>query len=100
MGFPTKKQLNKVLPVLKKAQGSLALKDNPSALERFRWDICQQFILFKRRHGYTQKQIAELIGIDEPKISKILHHRIEEFSTDRLISLYEKINPKAQLKVG
>jgi hypothetical protein len=29
-----------------------------------------------------------------------LHNRIDEFSTDRLISLYEKLNPNLELKVS
>jgi predicted XRE-type DNA-binding protein len=42
----------------------------------------------------------QVLGIDEGKVSKILRNRISEFSTDRLISLYEKINPSLKLKVG
>ena len=44
--------------------------------------------------------MAETLGIDEGKVSKILHNRLEEFSTDRLINLYGKLNPKVQLKVS
>lgn len=29
----------------------------------------------------------------------ILYHRIAEFSTDRLITLYEKLDPNVKLKV-
>jgi len=38
--------------------------------------------------------------VDEAKASKILHHRIDEFSTDRLIALYSKLDPDLKLKVG
>ena len=100
MGFPEKKKIKKVLRELQGSKGTLALSENPTALEKFRWDICQHFIIYKRKHHYTQKQLAEIIDLDEPKMSKILRHRIEEFSTDRLISLYERLNPKVQLKVS
>lgn len=48
----------------------------------------------------SQRQMAETLGIDEGKVSKILHNRIDEFSTDRLIALYEKLNPKVKLKIA
>ena len=100
MAFPSKKEIELVLKRLEKVEGTLALPANPTPLQQFRWDICQNFIKYKRTHNYTQKQIADVLDIDEPKISKILHHRIDEFSTDRLITLYEKLNPELKLKIG
>ncbi len=78
----------------------MALKPDASPLEKFRWDLCQKFIKYKKAHGHNQKQLAELLEVDEAKVSKILHHRIDEFSTDRLIALYSKLDPGLKLKVG
>jgi predicted XRE-type DNA-binding protein len=36
--------------------------------------------------GLTQKQAAELMGTDQPKVSKILRGRLGEFSTEWLLS--------------
>ena len=100
MAFPSKEQIAKALKKLENVEGTLALPANPTALQKFRWDICQHFLVYKRMHQCSQKQMADLAEIDEAKISKILHHRIDEFSTDRLIAIYEKLNPKVQLKVS
>ncbi|MNJ98513.1 Helix-turn-helix domain protein [compost metagenome] len=100
MAFPSKERTRKALKHLEKSAGTLSLAANPTALEKFRWDICQHFLTYKRKNKCTQKQMAELVDIDESKISKILHHRIDEFSTDRLISIYEKLNPRVQLRVS
>ena len=100
MAFPNKEQIKKGLKKLENVEGTLMLPEHPTALEKFRWDICQHFLLYKRTKKCTQKQMAELAEVDEAKMSKILHHRVDEFSTDRLISIYEKLNPKVQLKVG
>ncbi len=35
--------------------------------------------------GLTQVQAAELMGIDQPKVSKIIRGRLSEFSTERLL---------------
>ena len=34
----------------------------------------------------TQRAAAELMGIDQPKVSHLLHGRLDGFSTDRLLS--------------
>lgn len=100
MGFPNKNEIERALKKLENSDGTLALRPDPSPLEKFRWDLCQKFIKYKKNHGHNQKQLAELLEVDEAKVSKILHHRIDEFSTDRLIALYSKLDPDLKLKVG
>jgi predicted XRE-type DNA-binding protein len=99
MAYPTKSKIKKALGKLEKAEGSLALSSNPSALEKFRFELQQRFLTFKQRKDITQRELAELLGIDEPKVSKLLHNRIDEFSTDRLISLYAKLEPKLRIEL-
>ena len=38
-----------------------------------------------KKKGLTQEQIAELMGIDQPKISKIMRGVLSEFTIDRLM---------------
>lgn len=35
--------------------------------------------------GYTQAQLAEIIGLDQPKVSKLLRGRLKEFSVERMM---------------
>jgi predicted XRE-type DNA-binding protein len=100
MGFPNKSELDRVLKKLDKVEGILSLSPDATPREKFRFDICQAFINYKRESGLSQKEFAILLGIDEAKVSKILRHRISEFSTDRLINLCSKLNPNLKLKVG
>jgi predicted XRE-type DNA-binding protein len=100
MGFPSKAEIKKVLKKLEKAEGTLAQPANPTPLERFRHDIQQKFVAYKLKAEISQREMASILGIDEGKVSKILHNRLEEFSTDRLIGLYEKLNPDVKLKVS
>lgn len=39
------------------------------------------------RRGLTQRAAAALMGIDQPKVSHILHGRLADYSTERLIGL-------------
>ena len=100
MGFPSKAQIAKALKKLEKVEGTLALKPAPTPLEKFRWDLHQKFVKYIIEKRCSQRELAAILGVDEGKISKILRHRIDEFSTDRLISLYEKLDPKVKLKVS
>jgi len=100
MGFPKKSEIKKVLKKLEKTEGTLALPANPTSLQKFRYDIQQKFVTYKLAHNISQRELALALDIDEAKVSKILHNRIDEFSTDRLINLYERINPRVKLKVS
>jgi predicted XRE-type DNA-binding protein len=90
----------RILKKLEKAEGSLALSENPTPLEQFRYDIQQKFVRYILKTKISQREMAEMLAIDEGKVSKILRNRLDDFSTDRLIGLYEKINPKIKLKVS
>ncbi len=99
MGFPSKVEINRALKKLEKAEGTLVLKSDATILEKFRFDLCQKFLKYKISHSINQKEIARNLGVDEAKVSKILRHRIDEFSTDRLINLYSRLDPNWKLKV-
>ncbi|WP_413561581.1 XRE family transcriptional regulator [Bdellovibrio sp. HCB209] len=98
--MPNRAEIRKVLKKLEKSEGTLALPENPTPLEKFRHDIQQKFVRYILKTKITQREMAVLLEIDEGKMSKILRHRLDDFSTDRLISLYEKINPNLKIKVS
>lgn len=100
VGFPNKAKIKKILKKLEKVEGTLALPEHPTPLQKFRFDLQQKFVAYKQTHQLSQKEMSVILEIDESKISKILHNRLEEFSTDRLINLYGKLNPKVRLKVS
>lgn len=100
MAFPSKSEIKRVLKKLKNVEVTLAPPANPTPLQKFRYDIQQKFVGYKLDHKISQREMAEALGIDEGKVSKILHNRLEEFSTDRLINLYGKLNPEVKLKVS
>ena len=50
--------------------------------------------------GISQVDFANLLGIDQARVSEIVNHRIDRVSTDKLIAYSEKINPKVQFKIA
>ena len=100
MAFPNEKTLKRMRAKLDKVEGTLMISPNATPLQKLRWDICQKFVRYTREHDLTQDQLAKILCVDKAKISKILHHRTDEFSTDRLITLYQQLNPDIKFKVG
>lgn len=99
--WPNRKEIEDVINKIEKEDlWTMGRPENPTPLQQFRFDLQQKFALYIHRTKITQKEMAERLGVDEAKVSKILRNRLDEFSTDRLITLYEKINPKVKLKVS
>ena len=52
-----------------------------------------------RERGLTQRQAATLMGIDQPKVSHILHDRLAGFSTHRLIDFLTALGRDVEIVV-
>lgn len=48
----------------------------------------------------TQAEAAEIIGIDQPKISLLVRGRLSGFSTDRLLEYLNRLGSDIEIKVG
>jgi len=98
--FPSEQEIREISKKLEKVEGTKALPKNASTLEKFRFGIQQKFVAYKIKNKCSQRDMAEKLGVDEAKVSKILHNRLDGFTTDRLITLYEKLAPNLKLAVG
>ena len=98
--WPSKEDLDKILPELEKVEGTLHLNKDAGPLDRFRWELCQRILKYKMGHDLKQKELAKMLNIDEPQMSRILRHRIENVSTDKLASFVLKLEPSVELKVS
>jgi predicted XRE-type DNA-binding protein len=97
MKFPSEKELAKMRKNLEKAEGSLLLTPNATPLEKLRYEICRQFVIYQREHDLKCKDLAKLVGVDESLMSKVLRYRHDRFSTDKLVEMLSKIHPKHHL---
>lgn len=57
--------------------------DAEEALARVR--LAQQLAKIIERRNLNQTEAAELMGLDQPKVSALIHGRLSGFSTDRLL---------------
>lgn len=98
--WPSKKDLDKLLNELDQVEGSLHLSADATALDKFRFQLCQRLLGYKIEHGLKQRDLADKLNVDEAIVSKVLHHRIEKISTDKLIEYVQIIEPDVNLLVA
>jgi predicted XRE-type DNA-binding protein len=48
--------------------------------------------------GYTQNEAARIMGLDQPKVSKLLRGRLKEFSAERLIDCLLQLGYDIEVK--
>lgn len=100
--WPSRKELDAVMKELDREDaGSLHFNpENATPLDHFRYQICQQILIFMRVHKVSQRELANILQMDESEISRILRHRIDKVSTDKLAGMIQKLNPKIKLLIG
>ncbi|HEU4884692.1 MAG TPA: helix-turn-helix transcriptional regulator [Longimicrobium sp.] len=54
---------------------------------KVRSSLMIEIIRMVRERGVKQRQAAELFGVSQPRISELMHCRIDEFSIDSLINM-------------
>jgi predicted XRE-type DNA-binding protein len=52
-----------------------------------------------KRRGLTQTQAAKLLGIDQPKVSRLMRGRVREFSLERLIHFLGALDRRVDIVV-
>lgn len=52
-----------------------------------------------KERGLTQREAAQLMGIDQPKVSHVLRGRLTDFSTERLMSFLTGLGRDVEIVV-
>lgn len=100
MGFPSKSELERARKKLLKSEGFQMLPPDADELAKLRFKICQELLKYSQKKGLNTSEMAKKLGITKADMSRIFNHRIDRFSTDKLVRLYGKIKPNYKLKVA
>jgi predicted XRE-type DNA-binding protein len=97
--FPNRKRLDEVQKKLSDPSvlGSSLLPDEATQIDRAKFKACEAIIKFCRKNNLKQKDLAQSLGIDESRMSEILHYKIERFTLDRLVSYAQVLYPNLKL---
>lgn len=75
----------------------LGRRDADEALLKAR--LAQRLAALLEERGLTQAKAAQILGIDQPKVSKLLRGRLREFSTDRLLRFLNALDQDVEIIV-
>ena len=100
LGRPSEEDIamRKTIPVYESSGNVFADLGLPDAEEaKAKAGLAQRITEVIALKGLTQVQAAELLGIDQPKISHLLRGRLTGFSTDRLFRYLTLLDQDVQI---
>src|SRR3954451_20098195 len=80
-------------------EGFWSLSENPTALEKTKYDICQKILAYQQKHKLTDKEIAQRINLTSGETEDILFCRIDYFTLDRLITYANELFEPLEMKI-
>lgn len=97
--FPEPKRLEKVYKNLSRSSvlGSSILPENATTVDQAKYKACEMIVRYRSICQMKQKELAEFLGIDESRMSEILHYKIELFTLERLIGYVVKLYPNLKI---
>jgi predicted XRE-type DNA-binding protein len=98
--WPSPETWKKMDKILAKAKGSRGLPPKATLLDRFKWDLCGEFVRYCVEHDISQRELAKKIHVSESRISEIVHYHIDKLTLDRLTKYLDKLKPKAKISVA
>ena len=79
--------------------GSLALPENATSVEKAKYQLCKQMIIYKREKQLSIEKIAKQIDLNETEVEDILHYRINYFTLEGLMNYTSKLFPTSEIKL-
>ena len=75
----------------------LGFNDEESGNLIIRSDLMSQIKRIINDHGWTQKEAAKALGVQQPRVSDLFQGHIGEFSVDMLVSWLSKLGYDVQI---
>ncbi|MGB0453826.1 MAG: XRE family transcriptional regulator [Bacteriovoracaceae bacterium] len=94
MTFPSANEISDVLKQISESEPTLVIDfNNASKSDILKYRLCQEFVKVLKEENLSQVALANKLGVDKSIVNKIVHHKIETFTVDRLIDLFSSIKP-------
>jgi predicted XRE-type DNA-binding protein len=100
MGFPSEKELKAIRSKLEKAEPSRTLPKNASMADRLKYELCEKFVVYLRKHKMTQAELARKLKVDPSRINEIVKYRIDLYTADKLLDLAERLDLDLDVRVA
>jgi predicted XRE-type DNA-binding protein len=73
----------------------LLVNDAPDMLAKA--ELVHRICELIEERGLTQKEAAEILGLDQPKVSALIHGKLAGFSTDRLLRFLNDLGQEVEI---
>jgi len=80
-------------------EGFWSLPENPTPLEKSKYDICQKILAYQKKHKLTDKEVAQRINLTTGETEDILFCRIDYFTLDRLMTYANELFEPLEIKI-
>jgi predicted XRE-type DNA-binding protein len=91
--FPNETELKEIRKQTSRTRGSQGLSPDAGPLDRAKYEVCEQLLVFMKKKKLNQRQLADLLDAPETRVSEIIHYRIDKFTLDRLIAYLQVVKP-------
>lgn len=98
--FPSEHELKQIRKNTAKKKGSKGLSIDATALERAKYDVCEEILIYMKKKKMSQRELAAILETSETRVSEMVHFRTEKFTLDRLIGYLQMLRPMLTLKVA
>jgi predicted XRE-type DNA-binding protein len=71
-----------------------------SWLALFKAELAAKILQVIERQGLTQAAAGKVLGIGQPKVSALMHGRLDGFSTDRLLRFLTQLGCDVRISVS
>ncbi|OFZ63222.1 MAG: hypothetical protein A2328_05510, partial [Bdellovibrionales bacterium RIFOXYB2_FULL_36_6] len=85
MSFLNKKELDQMRKKLEKAEPVRLLTKDASNVDKLKFSLCKEIIIYLKIHKITQVELANILEIDPARLSEIVKYKIDLFTVDRLL---------------
>src|SRR5208337_2505550 len=75
----------------------IGVRDPEESLVRAK--LAKQIVELIQKKGLRQNEVAEILGVDQPKVSKLVRGRISGFTSDRLFRFLNALGCDVRIEV-
>ena len=78
---------------------NIGLGENPSAEEKFKYEICQSIARYKRINKLSSQEVVSRLEVSPEQLNDILYGRITHFNLNELVSYLERLHIPFQISI-
>lgn len=98
--WPTENEWAETEKKLARSKPAKRLPLDASPVEQAKQELCSHFVRYCQEKDLTQRELAEVLGVSESRVSEIVRYHHGRFTIDKLLELLNIIKPKLKFKVA